>query len=148
MSSSKQGGKSDSAVWELLNSLKSRNPSSPTMAQVVDKSLSKPNETRRAAVQEFCDAMDELISDGEMNGERLFNALTRRGRRGKAADVFVVDCSAKRVLDSRNSQRAMEMAVHSAKGRIAVATAALRKAQSETSDLERVLYRAELESNS
>ncbi len=117
------------------------------MAQVVDKSLSMPNDTRRAAVQEFCESMDAMIDDGEMEGARLLKGLTQRGSRGKAADVFVADCSAKRVLDSRNSERAMESAAQSAKGQLKVAAVALKRAQSAASELERVLYRAELESN-
>ena len=136
-----------SPVCELLNSLKSRNPSSPTTAQLVEKSLSKPNETRRAAVQEFCDTMDAMIDKGVMDGGELFSALVQRGRRGKAADNFVADCSAKRVLDPKNSRHAMESAAKDAKGKLIVASVALKKANSATKELERVLYRAELENN-
>lgn len=143
MSSSKNPDGSESPVWALLNSLKSRNPTSPTSAEIVDKSMSKPTEIRREAIQEFCNDLDRMVKQGEYNGGRLYSALVTRGRRGKASDNFVADCQAKRVLDSKNSRTFLESTAKSAKGHLAVAGVALRKARRAATDLSIALDKAE-----
>jgi len=143
-SSSSKGKKKDqkSPVWALLGSLKSRNPQGPSIAHQVDRSMGLPAETRREAVVDFLASMDKLIEAGVRDGDRLFDQLARRGNRSKIADSFIADCSAKRVLDPKNSNAAMEAAAKSARNSLLVADSAMRKAEKAAKELGIALVRA------
>lgn len=115
----------DSPVWALLNSIKSRETSgSRTSSQ-----RSSTGEARRAALDGLAVALDAAFARGETSGEALYEACVMRGKRCKEADVFVSECVANRVLDLRNSEAGLESAAETARGCLAVATNAMRRAQ-------------------
>lgn len=141
-SSSKDKKDQKSPVWALLGSLKSRNPEGPSIAHQVDRSMGLPAETRREAVNDFLASMDKLIEAGVYDGDKLHNKLARRGNRSKIADAFIADCSAKRVLDPKNSPVAMEAAAKSARNSLLLASASMRKAEKAAKELGIALVRA------
>lgn len=100
-------------------------------------------ESRRAALDSVTAALDAAVARGESDADALYAACILRGGRGKAADLFVSECIAKRVLDSRNSSTSLVAAAKASRSHLAVAADAQRRALAAASTLAAALDKAE-----